>query len=190
MNTLPQSIEQAAQAAAKDFCVNDQWARQESDYDRDRRHVEEGWRQCFAHLLSGQPEFDETAALERAKQNWPHAQMAAQVAALRAHLDRERDIWHDLHNDQSGVVATLKAKHAVELERLRAELAAWKAEALKLKAALEETSRYLEGIRSGRELGTDASQCGERAKRYAQQIMVEIDARLSDFAAFEKGGGK
>lgn len=57
--------------------------------------------------------------------------------------------------------------------------------------ALVETQTYLEGLSSGREIGTDMRTAGENAKRYAHQIIMEIRPALASLeAALSKESGK
>lgn len=46
------------------------------------------------------------------------------------------------------------------------------------RSMLQEVDRLLEGLSSGREMGTDASTASEKGKRYASQIQMEIRAAL------------
>lgn len=39
---------------------------------------------------------------------------------LEGHLNRERDIWHDLHNEKNGVVQYMKKKHDALIAKFRA----------------------------------------------------------------------
>lgn len=84
----------------------------------------------------------------------------------RLRLEKERDELkailanHKLYEDYQNEIDTLKSRSA------------------KLVKSLEEVRNYLEDLSSGREIGTDMRTAGEKTKRYAHQIIVEIDAAL------------
>lgn len=54
-------------------------------------------------------------------------------------------------------------------------------------AAMEETCRLLEGLSSGKEIGTDHNTAGEKAKRYAHNIRVEIREAIAQTTKLIEG---
>lgn len=50
-----------------------------------------------------------------------------------------------------------------------------------LEKSLKRTDEYLNGLSTGSEIGTDMKTAGERTKRYAHQIQVEIRTALNGY---------
>lgn len=106
---------------------------------------------------------------ERANQRY----ITHQVNELREENKKLREIANSPEKFDLKEHLDLQRRHAALNARLD-----------RYKGMLRETNRLLEGLSTGREIGTDCNTAGENAKRYAHQIQTEIRAFLAEY---EKG---